>query len=448
MPTDDEKKKKTFNLQNTPQSFEDLGPDGPEGMGAGTMAVTPRQPSSAGASALAEANSVANDPELRSAYMEQSRTTTELNKEALRSRKFENENAGRDPKRERLTPLRTIEARERAAQRRESQAAAEAQRKEDFWNQGKATERPEARAARDARQQDFQQRQDSQRDRMNAALAPIREAAFARQAAEKQRQEDMKDPAKRLAAMRMRAAELGATINYAEVGGPDGKKATYMRPTKEGTEGYLATRGNKNLQDMANKAQGAGGGLVKDRAGNLQGADRDLANQNGNLLAARPSPSLPQNMTAPASQAGIDRATNAMAAATPKPATPDMVTPTFINAPIPKAPERNLVAGTDLERTFSPAQADPNAAAAIASFNQMTGAQAANKRNLQRGDNVPTIANVPGELAGRYGKAFMNSPGMNIVTGKALAGKPLITPRRRTQTAQPQSQENPLLARR
>ena len=329
--------------------------------------------------------------------------------------------------------LRRIELREKEKANKESrEAKAEADRAA-FWNRSKpgTAEYAEQQSRNSAAKTEQDQRAQALQDRVEEKVKPIRDAKLAKDAAEQQRQEDMKDPAKRMAAARLANAGQG-TLNYAEMTGADGKKTTYMRPTKEGTEGYLATRGNKNLQDMVNKAQGAGGGLVKDRADNLQGADRDLANKFGNLLAAMPSPGMQQNITAPASQAGIDRVTNAMAAAAPKPATPNMVTPTF--NPAQPATQPSLMAGT-------PARPDPNAAAAIASFNQTAGnitrgsspAQNANIRNLQSGDNVPTMADVPGELARRTGSA-LGSAGQAVATsapvaavGNVLSGKtPLI----------------------
>ena len=384
-----------------------------------TPAIIPPKPS--------DAEALRGDPQSNESYRQSLATVNDLNREKLRAQKFQNENAGqRNP-----TSLRTIEARERSRQQRDAQASAKAQEREDFWNQGKANERPEVKAAREAKQADFQQRQDSQRDRMDAALKPLREAAFARQAAEKQRQEQMQNPARRMAQARLDNAGKGM-LNYAEFSGPDGKKATYMRPTKEGTEGYLATRGNKNLKDMASKAQ--------------------------SRASAMPSLGMPQSMTAPASQVGTDRVTNAMAVATPKPATPNMVMPTF--NPAQPAAQPSLMAGT-------PARPDPNATAAIASFNQSVANlpgtsspdQNANLRNLQRG-NIPTLANVPGMMADKavgsvssfVREGMEQRPnrvrGAISAAGDIISGKtPLISPRRRTQTAQTQP-KNPLLARR
>ena len=406
MPTEDEKKKKPvgIDLNATPESFANLGQQ-----------------------AMSDTAAVANDPEMRDAFMEPQRTATAANKEALRSQKFKNENAGQRNE----ISLRTIEAREAAQAKRESQAAAEAQRKADFWNQGKANERPEVREAREARAAEFQQRQDAQRQRMDDRLKPIREAAFARQDAESKRQDDMKDPAKRLAAMRMKAAELGVRINYAELGGPGGKKATYMRPSAEGTEAYLATRGNKNLQNMADQASAKASEMM--------------------------TPQMPQQPVTGA-PSGAMAATNAMAARTPAPAAP-MITPQF-------NPSASIV-GPKAPATQPTQPADPNAAAAIASFNQSVAqqprgssmAQNANLQNLQQGD-IPTLANVPGDAARAATNAVGNfvQEGMqsrpnrvrdtalgikDVATGK----KPLITPRRRSQTAQT-SAVNPLLARR
>jgi hypothetical protein len=68
----------------------------------------------------------------------------------------------------------------------------------------------------------------------------------------------------------------------------------------------------------------------------------------------------------------------------------------------------------------TPARPDPNAAAAIASFNQSVAqqprgssmAQNANLRNLQRGD-IPTLAKVPGDAA----RAATNAVGNFVQEG-------------------------------
>jgi hypothetical protein len=143
------------------------------------------------------------------------------------------------------------------------------------------------------------------------------------------------------------------------------------------------------------------------------------------------TPQMPQQAGTPV---GAMQATKAMAAATPAPSVPDFVSPTFKPPQITQAPRATMAA----------TPTDPNAAAAIASFNESVANQSrplapnqqANIRNLQQGDNVPTMAdvvNVPGQnlrSAGNaissYGSAVANSPGAKFV-GSLMGGKtPLV----------------------
>jgi hypothetical protein len=340
MPPKDDTKKRNLNLTDSPESFAQL----------------PAKPSLA-----QEVMAYENDPVARAAYQESQDIDSDYKKEATRSMRSRND---ADPY------VARSEGRARSRADRAGKAEAAEQKRSDFWDQGKqGTAANEAQQERNAA---FQRTDAARQGAKDEAIAPIREQALARNKAQAQEQQNMQDPDKRMAALRMDMARDGRRLSYAELSGPEGKKSTYMRPTKEGTEGYLATRGKKNFQDMANKAVG--------------------------MASAKPSPGLPQNMTAAAPQAGIDRATNATAAATPKPAAPNVVMPTY-NRP-PAQPDPNVLP------PGAPAQPDPNAAAAIASFNQTqenlprgsSMAQTANLQNLQKG-NVPTLANVPGDIA-------------------------------------------------
>ena len=374
MPPKDDTKKRNLNLTDSPESFAQL----------------PAKPSLA-----QEVMAYENDPVARAAYHENLDIDSDYKKEATRSMRSRND---ADPY------VARSEGRARSRADRAGKVEAAEQKRSDFWDQGKqGTAANEAQQERNAA---FQRTDAARQGAKDEAIAPIREQALARNKAQAQEQQNMQDPDKRMAALRMDMARDGRRLSYAELSGPGGKKSTYMRPTKEGTEGYLATRGKKNFQDMANKAVG--------------------------MASAKPSPGLPQNMTAAAPQAGIDRATNATAAATPKPATPNVVMPTYNRPPAPPSP--------DLLPPAAPAQPDPNAAAAIASFNQTqenlprgsSMAQTANLQNLQKG-NVPTLANVPGELARRTGSG-LGAVGQSIATsapvravGNVLSGKtPLV----------------------
>jgi hypothetical protein len=402
MPTEDEKKKKPsgFDLNATPESFANLGasPRMPE-------SVSPAMPSGINLSeptrqAAQDLEAARNDPEMRAAAMEQQRTATAANKEALRSQKFKNENAGQRNE----ISLRAIEAREAAQAKREAGAAAEAQRKADFWNQGKANERPEVKAAREARTADFNQRQDAQRQRMDDRLKPIREAAFARQDAESKRQDDMKDPAKRLAAMRMRAAELGATINYAEVSGEDGKKATYTANTPEGKKAQSDTMAVRQNREAARKAA-------------IAKADRDKKNQSDmatfRSLASMPTPAVPAQPSTEAvnPQRPVQPAKQAAA-----PVTPGM---------------EAARAGLPLWQRKSP-QANPAPQPQAAS-------PAAGPVMRMMSSKTPwaDAANAIGSSAASVGQGVQAGASMvgNLLTGQyGFAGK-TIMPRRRTQSA-------------
>ena len=358
------------------------------------------------------------DNEMRMAALEESRTAAELNKEALRSRKFENENAGRDPRRDTVTPLRTIEARERAAQKREAAAAAEAQRKEDFWNQGKEGERPEVRAAREARQSDFQQRQDSQRDRMDAALKPIREEGFARQAAEKQRQQQMQNPARRMAQSRLDNAGKG-TLNYAEFRGPDGKQSTYMRPNEAGQQAQANTMAVRQEREAARQAE-------------IAKAESDKKNQADMAMFQRLS-------------------------SMPTPAAPAMPSPGVVNPQPPAQPAMQAAApvtpGMQAARAGLPLWQRRTTGAAPAPQPQAaTPAMGPVMRMMSSKTPWADAAGAIGDAAKSVGQGLQAGASFagNVLSGKLspLAGKSAIAPRRRTQTAQTQPPKNPLLARR
>jgi hypothetical protein len=359
MPTEDEKKKKPagFDLNATPEGFANLG--------SATMmpgSASPASPAAtAGQKAISEAAAVANDPQMRDAFLEEQRLSSESQKEQNRALKARNES---DPN------VRRMEQREKNKKNREDANAAEAQRRADFWNQGKADERPEVREAREARAKDFQDRQTAQQQRVNDRLKPVRDAAVAQQAADKKRQADMADPRRRMADLQVRAIRDGVKLNYGEVRQEDGKRGIAMAAGPRGQAGYDNTRGAKNLEQTRSMA-----GIAQ--------------SQN----AGRMTPQMPQQAGTPV---GAMQATKAMAAATPAPSVPDFVSPTFKPPQITQAPRATMAA----------TPTDPNAAAAIASFNESVANQSrplapnqqANIRNLQQG-NIPTLANIPGDLA-------------------------------------------------
>lgn len=355
-----------------------------------------------------------SDPEMREAALEQSRTAAAMNRENLRSQKFQNENAGQS----RVMPLRSIEAREKAQQQRESKAAAETQRKEDFWNRGKATERPEAKAARETATADFQQRQKSQRERMNAALAPIREAGFARQAAEKQRQQDMQDPARRMAQARLDNAGKG-TLNYAEFSGPDGKKATYMRPDEAGQQAQANTMAVRQEREAARQAQ-----IAKADADKKNQADMSMFQR----LVAMPTPAAP-------------------ATSSPEVVNPQPPAQPAMRAAAPVTPGMEAArAGLPLWQRRTPGAApapQPQAA---------TPAMGPVMRMMSSKTPWADTAGALGGAAASVGQGLQAGASFagNVLSGKLspLAGKSAIAPRRRTQTAQTQPPKNPLLARR
>jgi hypothetical protein len=387
------------NLQADESNYRPQGPNNQKSPGEQALQTRDVSAQSLAQSAAALASMTEEDRKIQNAY-------TQEQTNLLRA-KIEN-----SPKTKRA--LRVIESREKNKKAQEDYKAKREADSKAFW----------ARNSPGAMASDMEARDKAWRERIEEKVKPIREAKLAKEAAEKQRQKDMADPAKRLEMMKQNAARDGVQLNYAEVGGnAPWKPAAYMADTPEGRAGYERTRGTANQKQVAS-----------------------AANQASGRAAGMMTPQIPQK-PATGAPAGAMAATNAMAAATPKPATPGyagsfgtglQVTPRFnptggIVGPINSSPTRPAA---------PTAAADPNAAAAIASFNQSVSnmpkqnspAQQANLRNLQQGDNVPTMADVPGEIAkrtgnalGAAGQAVANSTPVQAA-GNVLSGKtPLIS---------------------
>jgi len=249
-------------------------------------------------------------------------------------------------------------------------------RRQAFWDQSKPG--TEAYAQRMARNEKFAQEEEARREKKERLVKPVRDAAIAKKAIADQKQLAItQDPNRRLSEMRMNGLGRRGNLNYAEVTGANGQTASYTRATPEGDAAYAS------IQDARGKK------MVSRASEQMQSS----APQPTGAPAYNPSRAIDQQMGAQSAQA-----MGPMPQVSP---TPKIVNPNF-------NPSSLSASGSQVPLMPQPAPAaDPNASAAIASFNQSqqniprpsSTAQNANLQRLQAGNNVPTMINVPGQVA-------------------------------------------------
>ena len=236
-------------------------------------------------------------------------------------------------------------------------------RRQAFWDQSKPG--TETYAQRMGRAEKFAQEEKTRREKKERLLKPLRDARAAQKAIADQKQLAVtQDPNRRLSEMRMNGLGRPGKLNYAEVTGANGQTASYTRATPEGDAAYAS------IQD-------ARGAKMVSRA--TQQTQSSMPQSTG-APAYNPSSAIDQQMGAQSAQS---------------------------MGPMPQP---------------APA-ADPNASAAIASFNQSqqniprpsSTAQNANLQRLQAGNNVPTMVNVPGQVASNVASG-------TVAGAKAVAG--------------------------
>jgi hypothetical protein len=253
---------------------------------------------------------------------------------------------------------------------------------------------PEADAQRMARAEKFAQEDKARYEKRDSLIKPVRDQAIAKKRVEdKKRLAIAQDPNRRLSEMRMNGLGRPGNLNYAEVTGANGQKASYTAPTVEGGRAYAAQQ-DARAEKMASRAD-----------------EQMQSSRPQSPIAPKfdPSSALDQQMGAQAAQAMGP--------------TPQMLpSRSMINPQL--NPASTMVSGSQVPLMPQPAPvADPNASAAIASFNQTqqnitrpsSPAQNANLQKLKAGDNVPTVLNVPGQVA--------TSAAAGVVSGaKSVAG--------------------------
>jgi hypothetical protein len=265
-------------------------------------------------------------------------------------------------------------------------------RRQSFWDQSKPD--TEAYGERMTRAEKFAQEDKARYEKRDSLIKPVRDQAIAKKRVEDKKQLAIdQDPNRRLSEMRMSGVGRPGRLNYAEVTGADGQKASYTAPTVEGGRAYA-------VQQDARAAK------IASRADEQMQSSRP---QSPIAPKFDPSSALDQQMGAQAAQAMGP--------------TPQMLpSRSMINPQL--NPASTMVSGSQVPLMPQPAPvADPNASAAIASFNQTqqnitrpsSPAQNANLQKLKAGDNVPTVLNVPGQVA--------TSAAAGVVSGaKSVAG--------------------------
>lgn len=226
---------------------------------------------------------------------------------------------------------------------------------------------PALSEAQQARNAEFQAkdkaRTAARNTRLKEAVQPMVAKRDAENAARVSEAKRMQNPQARLDSMVSRQGLMGGRLNFAEVKQGDGRSAMYVAPTAAGSQAYVNAK-------------------VNPRMGQQTAALGERAMGVTPQMPSTPSPAMPQGV-----------------AAAPAPPQSMVGMPTF-------DPSKLVVGSPAPARPQPPA--DPNAAAAIASFNQSAAqqprgsspAQNANLQNLQRG-NIPTLASVPGMLASK-----------------------------------------------
>jgi len=265
-------------------------------------------------------------------------------------------------------------------------------RRQSFWDQSKPD--TEAYGERMTRAEKFAQEDKARYEKRDSLIKPVRDQAIAKKRVEDKKQLAIaQDPNRRLSEMRMSGLGRPGRLNYAEVTGADGQKASYTAPTVEGGKAY-AVQQDARAAKMASRA-----------------TEQMQSSRPQSPIAPKfdPSSALDQQMGAQAAQAMGP--------------TPQMLpSRSMINPQL--NPASTMVSGSQVPLMPQPAPvADPNASAAIASFNQTqqnitrpsSPAQNANLQKLKAGDNVPTVLNVPGQVA--------TSAAAGVVSGaKSVAG--------------------------
>jgi hypothetical protein len=269
---------------------------------------------------------------------------------------------------------------------------ADGRQSQAFWDQSKPG--TQAYGERMARAEKFAQEDKARFQKRDSLIKPVRDQALARKKVEDQKQLAIaQDPNRRLSEMRMSGVGRPGRLNYAEVTGANGQKASYTAPTVEGGRAYAAQQ-DARAEKMASRAD-----------------EQMQSSRPQSPIAPKfdPSSALDQQMGAQAAQAMGP--------------TPQMLpSRSMINPQL--NPASTMVSGSQVPLMPQPAPvADPNASAAIASFNQTqqnitrpsSPAQNANLQKLKAGDNVPTVLNVPGQVA--------TSAAAGVVSGaKSVAG--------------------------
>ena len=265
-------------------------------------------------------------------------------------------------------------------------------RRQAFWDQSKPG--TEAYAQRMARAEKFAQDDKARYEKRDRLVKPVRDAAVAKKAIADQKQLAVtQDPNRRMSEMRMNGLRRPGNLNYAEVTGANGQTASYTRATPEGDAAYAS------IQD-------ARGAKMVSRA--TQQTQSSMPQPTG-APAYNPSSAIDQQMGAQSAQA-----IGPMPQVSPS---TKIVNPNF-------NPSSLSASGSQVPLMPQPAPAaDPNASAAIASFNQSqqniprpsSTAQNANLQRLQAGNNVPTMINVPGQVASNVASG-------TVAGAKAVAG--------------------------
>ena len=269
---------------------------------------------------------------------------------------------------------------------------ADGRRSQSFWDQSKPG--TQAYGERMARAEKFAQEDKARFQKRDSLIKPVRDQALARKKVEDQKQLAIaQDPNRRLSEMRMSGVGRPGRLNYAEVTGANGQKASYTAPTVEGGRAYVVQQ-DARATKTASRA-----------------AEQMQSSRPQSLIAPKfdPSSAMDQQMGAQAAQA-----MGPMPQMSPS---RSMINPQL-------NPASTMVSGSQVPLMPQPAPvADPNASAAIASFNQTqqnitrpsSPAQNANLQKLKAGDNVPTVLNAPGQVA--------TSAAAGVVSGaKSVAG--------------------------
>jgi hypothetical protein len=252
-----------------------------------------------------------------------------------------------------------------------------------------------AYSERMGRAEQFAQEDKARYEKRDRLVKPLRDEAVARKAIAGRKQLAVaQDPNRRLSEMRMNGLGRPGTLNYAEVTGANGQAASYTAPTVEGDAAYAS------IQD----ARGA------------KMVSRASEQMQSSMPRSPIAPSFnPSSATNPAMMG--TQASQAMKTIPQNSPSPKIVNPQFNPAPLSASGSQ-----VPLMPQAAPA-VDPNASAAIASFNQTQQniprpsslAQNANVQRLQAGNNVPTMVDVPGQVASNVASGA-------VAGAKAVAG--------------------------